>query len=429
VTAAESLAAGVRRERVDVAIVGGGPAGLAAALELRRLGVAKVVVLEREREAGGVPRHTDHLGFGLRDLHRCVGGPQYAARYRALAAAAGVEVRIETSATAWAGDRTLVLTAPSGLVELAADAIILAAGCRERPRAARLVPGDRPRGILTTGLLQQLVTLQDAPVGRRAVVVGAEHVSFSAILTLAHAGASTVAVVTEEPRHQTYGALAWLTAGRRGVPVLTRQRVSAIRGRGRVESVVLQDVLTETECELACDTVVFTGDWIPDHELARLGGIGIDAGTRGPRVDGALRTSMPGVFAAGNLIHAAETADVAALSGRHAAGAAHAYLHGASPASMWPAVPLPILVAPPLRWIAPNAVAADARRVPHGRFLARVDRFLEKPEIEIRQGERVLGRQRFRSLAPARSVHLDARWLGAVDADGPKVTVRVRSAR
>ncbi len=418
-------APGIARERADVVVVGGGPAGLAAAVALRACGVQRVVVLEREREAGGVPRHTDHTGFGLRDLHRCLRGPVYAARWRALADAAGVDVRTRTSATAWAGPTTLALTSPAGLVELAADAVVLASGCRERPRSARLVAGDRPRGVLTTGALQQLVTLHGAAVGRRAVVVGAEHVSFSAVMTLAHARCATVAMVTEEPRHQTYPALAWLAARRRRVPILTRQRIQAIRGRDRVEAVELVDLLTGAVRTLACDTVVFTGEWIPDHELARVGGLAIDTGTRGPRVDGSLRCSSPGVFAAGNLVHAAETADVAALGGRHAAAAVAAFLGGAA----WPeAAPTPIVATPPIRWIAPNASAADVRTVPQGYSLLRVDRFLDGPEIEVRQGERVLARQRFRRLVPARSIHLDAAWTASVDAAGPPLTVGVRHA-
>jgi len=419
-------AGGIARDRADVVVVGGGPAGLAAAIELRRLGVRRVVVVEREAEAGGVPRHTDHTGFGLRDLRRCLRGPAYAARYRGLAAKAGVEILTRTTATGWAGPRTLALTAPSGIVELAADAIVLASGCRERPRAARLVAGDRPRGVLTTGMLQQLVTLRQAPVGRRAVVVGAEHVSFSAVLTLAHAGAATVAMVTEEPAHQSWAALAWLTAGRHRVPVLTRQRVESIHGRDRVEHVVVRDLLTDATRTLACDTVVFTGDWIPDHELARNGGLVMDAGTRGPRVDGALRCSEAGVFAAGNLVHAAEIADVAALSGRHAARAAHAFLTG----RVWPdAPPVPIVAEAPIRWVSPNAVTPDARSVPHDRFLLRVDRFLDDVEIQARQGERTLGRARYRRLVPARSMHFDAGWLGRVAADGGPVTVRVAPRR
>jgi len=417
---------GVRRERTDVAVVGGGPAGLAAAIELRRLGVKRVVVLEREREAGGVPRHTDHTGFGLRDLHRCLRGPRYAARYRALAAAAGVDVRTLTTVTAWAGPHMLALTSPSGLVELAADAIVLASGCRERPRAARLVAGDRPSGVLTTGALQQLVALQRQSIGRRAVVVGAEHVSFSAVLTLAHAGAVTIAMVTEQPRHQSYAALAWLAAGRRRVPLLARSRVEVIRGRQRVESVVVSDLVTGTERELACDTVVFTGDWIPDHELARQGGLTMDASTRAPRVDGALRCSAPGVFAAGNLVHAAETADVAALSGRHAAQAVHSFLTG----RVWPSRPPRAIVAEaPIRWVSPSAVADDVRRVPHGHLLLRVDRFLDATEVEVRQDERVLWRQRYRRLVPACSIHLDAGWLTKVASEGGPIVVCVRPDR
>lgn len=422
---AGGLPNGVRRERTAVAVVGGGPAGLAAALELRRLGVKRVVVLERESEAGGVPRYTDHTGFGLRDFHRCWRGPRYAARYRGLAAAAGVEVRTRTTATAWVGPQALAVTAPSGLVELAADAILLASGCRERPRAARLVAGDRPRGVLTTGAVQQLVTLHGQAVGRRAVVVGAEHVSFSAILTLAHAGTATVAMVTEQPRHQSYGALAWLSAGRRGVPLFVRSRVEVIHGRHRVEGVVVTDLVTGATRELACDTVVFTGEWIPDHELARQGGLVMDAGTRAPRIDGALRASVPGVFAAGNLIHAAETADVAALSGRHAAQAVHAFLSG----RVWPPrPPRAIVCEAPIRWVSPSAVADDVRHVPHGHFLLRVDRFLEATEIEVRQDERVLWRQRYRRLVPACSIHLDAAWLTKVAFDGSAIVVRVRPA-
>ena len=243
-----------------------------------------------------MPRHTAHGGFGLRDLRRLLTGPGYAARYAGLAARAGIAVETSATATAWAGPTALDVTTPAGLVRVEADAVVLATGCRERPRSARLVPGDRPAGVLTTGALQQAVYLHRQPVGRRAVVVGAEHVSFSAVHTLAHAGARTVAVVTELPRDQTFAALRWATATRRGVPVLAHGRVTGIVGTRRVEAVELTDLRSGTTRRLACDTVVFTGDWMPDHELARRGGLAMDAATRAPRVDQALRTSARGVF-------------------------------------------------------------------------------------------------------------------------------------
>src|SRR5262245_57357146 len=165
-------------------VVGGGPAGLAAAIELRGLGISPVTVIERERQAGGIPRHSDHTGFGIRDLRTVLSGPKYAARYRQLAEEAGVDLLAETMVTDWEGRRLLKLTGPGGRSELEPPAVILATGCRERPRSARLVPGSRPAGVMTTSTLQQLVHLRGRKVGRRAVIVGAEHVSFSAVATL-----------------------------------------------------------------------------------------------------------------------------------------------------------------------------------------------------------------------------------------------------
>ena len=187
-------------------IVGGGPSGLASAIELRRRGISPVTVIEREREAGGIPRHSDHTGFGLRDLRTVLSGPRYAERYRELAAEAGAEILTETMVTDWGGGR-LKLTGPGGREEIEPPAVVLATGCRERPRSARLVPGDRPAGVMTTSTLQQLVHLRGERVGRRAVIVGAEHVSFSAITTLAHAGASVAGLVTELRQAPVAGGL------------------------------------------------------------------------------------------------------------------------------------------------------------------------------------------------------------------------------
>jgi len=279
-----------------VAIVGGGPAGLSAAIELRRLGVAEVTVFEREQQAGGVPRFTDHLGFGIRDLHRVMTGPRYARTLVERARRSGAEVR---------------LGAPVfSLDDLDADAVILATGVRERPRPARLVPGDRPTGILTTGSLQQLVHT-GLRVGTRAVIVGAEHVSFSAILTLAHAKCRAVAMITPHSRHQSYAAIRLATATVRRVPVITGVDIAEIVGRRHVERVVLSDGRS-----IDCDTVVFTGDWIPDNELARRLGLAMNPAVNGPVVDASFRTSRPDIFAIGNLVHRVAAADRCALDGR-----------------------------------------------------------------------------------------------------------------
>ncbi|HXQ23118.1 MAG TPA: FAD-dependent oxidoreductase [Candidatus Acidoferrales bacterium] len=408
--------------RVDVLVAGGGPAGLAAAIELRRLGTPRVLVVDREEQAGGIPRHAAHVGFGLRDMHRLLTGPRYAARYVHLAERAGVEMRIATSVTGWSGAGTVSLTSPAGLTEVTASAIVLATGCRERPRAARLVPGGRPLGVFTTGALQQLVYLHHQPVGRRAVVIGAEHVSFSAVLTLAHAGARTVAMITEHPRHQSYLPYKWLSATRLRVPILTSSRVTEIVGRKRVEAVQVTDTQTGAVRVLECDTVVFTGDWMPDHELARRGGLVMDPATRAPRVDCGLRTSVRGVFAAGNLLHAAETADVAALSGRHAARAAHTFLTSGN----WPdEPPLPIQCEPPLLWVSPSAIGPHPLQPPHGHFILRAREYAFNATLVVRQAQRGLWRCRVRRLIPNLPIHVPAAWVAELDPRGEAVTFSV----
>jgi len=405
----------------DVLIVGAGPAGLAAGIELRRLGVAHVVVIDREEHAGGIPRHAAHTGFGLRDLHRLLTGPQYAARYVRLAQDMGIDLRTSTTVTGWTAPTAVSLTSPSGIEEVSAKVIVLATGCRERPRTARLVPGTRPLGVFTTGALQQFVYLHHQPIGRRAVVVGAEHVSFSAVLTLAHGGASTVAMLTEHPRDQTYAPFKWITATRLRVPILVSTSITQILGRRRVEAVEVTDLRTGDVRQLECDTVIFTGDWIPDHELARRGGLEMDPATRGPRVDCALRTSAHGVFAAGNLLHGAETADVAALSGRHAARAIRDFLD----TNAWPARPaVPVQCEPPLQWVSPSAITA-AVKPPRGRFLLRVREFCGPAEIIASQGPRTLWHRRYRTLVPNVSIQTPAAFVRHVDVGGPPLIFRL----
>jgi thioredoxin reductase len=402
-----------------VAVVGGGPAGLAAAVELRRRGVRDVAVLEREPEVGGIPGHANHQGFGLRDLRRALSGPAYARRWVALAREAGVELLEETMVTGWR-EGTLELTSPRGRSTLDPAAIVLATGCRERPRSARLVPGSRPAGVVTTGMLQQLVYRQGLPAGRRALVVGAEHVSFSAILTLAHGGADTVALTTELPRHASLAAFRVGARLRYRVPVWTRTQVTAIRGRRRVEGVELTDLDSGQTRAVECDTVVFTADWIPDHELAVMAGVELDPGTRGPAVDPCLRTSRPGVFAAGNVLHGAEQADVAALSGRHAATGVVRYLEDGE----WSGQRVPLVCEPPLGWIAPNVVGIGAP--PRARFALRAHEFLRAPRIEVLQDDAVLWSGRLARLMPGRSTLVPHGWTARVDPGRGEVRVRLR---
>jgi thioredoxin reductase len=415
-------------DRAEVLIVGAGPAGLAAGIELKRLGVKDVLVVDREDEPGGIPRLCHHTGFGLRDLRWMYSGPGYARRYLRAAEAMGVEIRTSTTITGWPESATVTFTSPRGLGHIEAGAILLATGCRERPRSARLVPGRRPQGVFTTGSLQRFVYQHHLPVGRRAVIVGAELVSLSALMTLAHAHVSTVAMVTELPRHQIYFPYLpakWYFADLAArAPVVTGARVSDIAGGARVEGVAITRLDTGRSEVLACDTVVFTGDWIPEHELARLGGLRLDPGTRGPQVDADMRTSAPGVFAAGNLLRGAETADTCALEGARVARHIHDFLTS----GRWPAASLPVQVQPPIAWVCPNRIVVSGGGLAADGFTFRVFEFCQDAQVVVQQGEKVLHAQSFRQLSPNDSMRLGSGWLAALNPAGEAPRVSVRQA-
>jgi len=403
-----------------VAIVGGGPSGLTAAAAVAGQIDGGVVVIEREAETGGIPRHSDHLGYGIRDLKRFISGPAYAKRLTATALEAGAILETEAMVTGWAGDRTLQITSPRGVRTLTADAVVLATGARERPRPARLVPGDRPDGVYTTGQLQNLVHLHHAKVGSRAVIVGAELVSWSAVLTLRESGCATAAMVSAYPRAEAYAAFRLPGRMLMDGPVFTRSRVVDIRGKHRVRAVVVENIDTGVRTTIDCDTVVFTGDWIPDHELARAAGLDMDAATRGPLVDASLRTSRSGVFAVGNLVHPVDTADAAALDGRHVAHAVSRWLRQPDES----AKPVRIRATAPLRWAAPQLISPGAGVAPRGDMLFWVDEYRRLPKLRAVQDGRTLATRRTPwPAAPGRVYRAPWSLVADADPDGGEVTV------
>ena len=293
---------------------------------------------------------------------------------------------------------------------------MLATGARERPRAARLVPGDRAAGVFTTGQLQNLVHRHHVVPGERAVVVGAELVSWSAVLTLRGAGARTVAMISRHERAESYRAFTAIGRTALRVPVRTRSRVVGVHGRGRVDGVDVEDLATGTRTHIACDTVVFTGDWIPDNELARAAGLDMDRAMRGPVVDTALRTSRADVFAVGNLVHPVETADLAALDGHQVAGAVLRHLRGRDA----PTAGVRLHVTPPLRWVSPGVVRTGGTRPSLNHLVLWTDELVRRPRVTVEQGGRIVTRVRTPwPASPGRAYHLPAGWLEQLGADEP----------
>jgi hypothetical protein len=251
------------------------------------------------------------------------------------------------------------------------------------------------------------------------------------VLTLREAGCRTVLMTTQFPAPEAYAAFHLPGRFALRVPVRTRTRVVAIHGRDRVTAVVVEDLRTGRRTPVACDTVITTGDWIPDHELARSGGLTLDPATLGPRVDTALATSRAGVFAAGNLVHPVDTADVAALDGRHVATAVLAHLAGHLAAHLagagTPAGPGVDLVAEaPLRWVAPQLIRPGGPAPARGKLLAWTTTWQRFPEVTATQDGRLIGSTRLGwPAAPGRAFRMPFSLVRAADPAGGPVHLRL----
>lgn len=273
-------------EQHQVVVIGGGPAGLSMATRLRERGINDVVVLEREQEAGGVPRHCGHWGFGWESHRRLMSGPEFAGRLRE--EAASVDVRTGHTVLSFAGPGLMrVHSAATGIVQIAAKRVVLATGARESSRAARLIGGARLPQVMNTGTLQQLVYLKGISPFRRPVIIGGEWVSFSALMTCAHAGIRPAAMIVAEPSLDApwlFGVGARL---RYGVAVHKATRLLAIQGTSHVTG-------AEVEAQgrrrvIACDGVIVSGRFVPEDTLLAGGAAGTV--TRVGNVEGELKTA------------------------------------------------------------------------------------------------------------------------------------------
>jgi len=344
----------------DVAVVGAGPAGLAAAEAARAAGAGRVVVVERDVRPGGILQQCIHPGFGLSMFGEELTGPEYAARYVERANAAGVELLTGTTALELRGGE-LVCAAPGGILHVRFGALVLAMGCRERTRANLVIPGARPSGIYTAGTAQRLINLYGDKVGKEVVILGSGDIGMIMARRLTMEGARVKAVVELLP------FLAGLARNKAqclddfGIPLLLSHTVVDIDGVDRLSSVTVAPVddkrrpIPGKEEKIACDTLLLSVGLIPENELSRTGGIELSPVTRGPVVNQYKQTSNPAVFACGNVLHVNDLVDHVSRESAEAGRNAALFAAGKLPAA--PAVPT--VAGPGVRYVCPQNVVAD----------------------------------------------------------------------
>ncbi|MEW6724807.1 MAG: FAD-dependent oxidoreductase [Bacillota bacterium] len=322
----------------DIVVIGGGPAGLAAALTAAEAGVGRVLIIEREDELGGILNQCIHDGFGLFSLGQRLTGPEYAAVFTRRVRETGIECWLGTMVLDVGSDRSLVVAHPRlGTVTVWAGAVVLAMGCRERTRQQLLIPGTRPAGVYTAGAAQRYVNRDGFLPGRRAVILGSGDIGLimARRLTLEGAEVEGVYEILPHPSGLTRNVVQCLEDF--GIPLHLSHTITEIRGRQRVEAVVVACVdagrrpIEGSERVIPCDTVILSVGLIPENELSRAAGMVIDPVTGGPVVDQDFQTTVPGIFACGNVVHVHDLVDYVTWAGQRAGRGAVRYRREGAP--------------------------------------------------------------------------------------------------
>ena len=319
-------------KKVDVLIVGGGPAGLAAAVELYRKNIKNILIVERENHLGGILKQCIHDGFGLTRFGETLSGPEYAKRFIDQVEELQIPYLTDAAVTGISGDKVVTVVSRNGLEKYQAKAVILTMGCRERTRGALGIPGERPAGVFTAGVAQSYINLHNTMVGKEVVILGSGDIGMIMARRMTLEGAHVKAVFEIMPYPSGLPRNIEQCLNDYGIPLYLSHTVTDIHGKTRLEGITVSKVdenlkpVPGTEQEIACDTLILSVGLIPENELSIDAGVELDPRTRGAVVDENFQTSVPGIFAAGNVLHVHDLVDFVSMEAESLADSAAAYI-------------------------------------------------------------------------------------------------------